>query len=152
MSGTNHLPFIEPTTDIRIVALNGDRTRKAKGSYTEYQVYFELSGAPSLTWRDIFGREWNDLSSTQGAGVDGRFLVMQCPLDEIATTHLPLLKKAVAATNEAYKRLAQEQAREDEHSKDEWMPGSRIFHRDGMHGAEEQRKAVDALAKSLYFE
>ena len=123
--------------EIRIVGLNTDKTRRTLGSYTVYQVYFELSGAPPLAWRDIFGREWKDLNPTQEAGIDGRFLVMHCPLQEIAAKHLPSLKKAIQATNVAYKQYAREQLTEEEHKADVWK---------------EERKTVEDMAKSLKFE
>ena len=125
------------TAEIHIVGLNTDKTRRTLGSYTVYQVYFELSGNPPLAWRDIFGREWKDLNPTQEAGIDGRFLVMHCPLQEVATTHLPALKKAVAATNIAYKQYARDQVTKEERKAEVWK---------------EERKAVEDMAKSLRFE
>jgi hypothetical protein len=126
----------QSSPEILIVGLNTDKTRRTLGSYTVYQVYFELSGTPSLAWRDIFGREWKDLNPKQEAGIDGRFLVMHCPLQEIATTHLPALKKAVDATNVAYKQYAREQVTEEERKADVWK---------------EERRAVEDMAKSLKF-
>lgn len=125
------------STVIQIVGLNTDKTRRTLGSYTVYQVYFELSGTPPSAWRDIFGREWKDLNPKQEAGIDGKFLVMHCPLQEVATTHLPALKKAVEATNVAYKQYAREQATEEERKADVWK---------------EERKTVEDMAKTLRFE
>jgi hypothetical protein len=102
-----------------------------------YQVYFELSGSPPLAWREFFGKEWKLLNPTQEAGIDGKFLMMHCPLQEIATTQLPLLKKAVETTNVAYERFAQEAETEEEHRVDVWK---------------EERKAVENMAKSLRFD
>lgn len=124
------------TAEIRIMGLNTDKTRRTLGSYTVYQVYFELSGAPPLAWRDIFGREWKDVNPQQEAGIDGKFLVMHCPLQEVLTTHLPALKKAVEATNVAYRQYAREQVTEEERKADVWK---------------EERKTVEDLAKSLKF-
>jgi len=125
------------TPEIRIVRLNTDKTQRTLGSTTVYQVYFELSESPPLAWRDIFGREWKGLNPTQEAGIDGRFLVMHCPLQEIATTHLPALKKAVEATNVAYAQYSLEQVAEEEHKADVWK---------------QERKVVEDMAKSLRFE
>jgi hypothetical protein len=137
MTITNDSPSTKSTPEIRIVGLNTDKTRRTLGSYTVYQVYLELSGTPPLAWSDIFGREWKDLNPTQEAGIDGRFLVMHCPLKEVAGTHLPALKKAVQATNVAYKQFAREQAAEEQRRADVWK---------------EERKAVEEMAKSLQFE
>ncbi|MGA9120050.1 MAG: hypothetical protein WB699_11870 [Bacteroidota bacterium] len=130
-------PSPKSTPEIRIVGLNADKTRKTPGSYTLHQVHFELSGNPPLAWRDIFGREWNDLDRAQEAGVDGRFLVICCPIQEVATIHLPVLKKAVEATNIAYKQHVREQAREEVRKNGVWK---------------QDRKAVEDVAKALEFE
>ncbi len=142
MSETNQNSSIESTADIRIVGLNTDKTRKTNGSDTGYEVYFELSGTPPQAWRNIFEREWKVLNPTQArlwqeASIDRGFLVMHCTLQEIATTHLPVLKKAVAATNKTYKQYVQEQATEQEYREDVWK---------------QERKAVDDMAESLHFE
>jgi hypothetical protein len=143
MSQTKRNTSVESTGDIRIARINTDKTRKTNGSYTEYQVYFEMSGTPLQAWRDIFGREWKDLMSTSGskagsqaADIDGRFLVVHCPLEEVAAIHLPVLKKAVAATNTAYKRYVQEHATEQKHRNDVWK---------------QERKAVEDMAELLHF-
>lgn len=123
--------------EIRIVGLNTDKTRRTLGSTTVYQVYFELSGTPPSQWREIFGRKWKELNLTQEAGLDGRFLVMHCPLQEVATTHLPALKKAVEATNIAYRQYTKDQVAEEERKADVWK---------------QERKTVENMAKSLTFE
>jgi hypothetical protein len=127
---------LKDTSGIRITGINTDKTRRTLGSTTVYQVYFELSGIPPLVWRDIFGREWKELNPTQEAGLDGKFLVIHCPLQEIATKHLPALKKAVEATNGAFKQYAREQATEEERKADVWK---------------DERKAVEDMAKTLHF-
>jgi hypothetical protein len=137
MANTDADSSTKSSPEIRIVGLNTDKTRRTLGSYTVYQVYFELSGAPPIAWRDIFGREWKDLNPKQEAGIDGKFLVMHCPLQEVATIHLPALKKAVQATNVAYKQYAREQKTEEEHKADVWK---------------EERKTVEEMAKALKFE
>jgi hypothetical protein len=136
MADIHNGPSTGSTLEIRIVGLNTDKTRRTLGSYTVYQVYFELSGNPPQAWRDIFGREWKDVNPTQEAGIDGRFLVMHCPLQEVAATQLPALKKAVEATNVAYKQYARERVAEEERRADVWK---------------EERKIVEDMAKSLQF-
>jgi hypothetical protein len=136
MTDTDEHASTTSTSEIRIVGLNTDKTRRTLGSYTVYQVYFELSGNPPLAWREIFGREWKDLNPTQEAGIDGRFLVMHCPLEAVATTHLPALRKAVDATNIAFKQFAREQVKEEERQGDVWK---------------EERKTVEDMARTLTF-
>jgi hypothetical protein len=141
MPETSHPPSIESTPDMRITGLNRDKTRTTEGSDTVYQVYFELSGTPPEAWRSIFEGEWKVLNPTQphlwqAASIDGRFLLMHCPLKGIAS-HLPVLKKAVAATNKSYKQYVQEQATERGRREDVWQ---------------QERKAVDNIADSLDFD
>ncbi|MGA9363483.1 MAG: hypothetical protein WBW16_03855 [Bacteroidota bacterium] len=141
MSAINQDALIESIPDIWIVGLNRDKTRKTNDSDTVYQVYFELSGTPPLEWRNIFEDEWKALNPIQPrlwqeASIDRAFLVMHCPLREIAATHFPVLKKAVTQTNETYRQYAQEQATEHEHRVDVWK---------------HERKAVDEMAESLHF-
>jgi hypothetical protein len=109
MSETNKLPSIESTPDIRIMRLKGDKTRESKGSNVVYRVLFELSATPSIAWTNIFKMVWQGLNPMSASGlrleanVDRGFLVIRCPLQEIAGVHLPVLKKAVAATNTRYR-------------------------------------------------
>lgn len=72
-----------------------------------------------------------------GAIVDGRFLMVHCPLQEISAAYLPILKKAVAATNTSYKPYTIEQATELEQREDVWK---------------QERKTVNDLAESLLFD
>ncbi len=137
MIHTNEDPSMQARPGMRIIGLNTGKTRRTRGSYTVYQVYFELSGNPSLAWREIFEREWKDLGSTQEAGIDGKFLVIHCPIQDVAAMHLPALKKTVVATNTAYTQYVREQATEAARKTDVWV---------------EERKAVEAVAKSLRFD
>ena len=121
MPGTDQRSSLESTIDIRIVGLNTEKTRKMIGSETVYQVYFELSGSPPLGWRNIFEEEWKTLNlgrplSLQETSVDRAFLVMHCPLEDVSK-QTPVLKKAVAATNIAYKQYVSKQATEQKASR-----------------------------------
>lgn len=122
---------------IRIERLNADKTRKDIGWDTVYHVYFELSAPPAPEWRNIFARQWIGLNTAREASIDGAFLVLHCQLHEVATPLLPALKKAVAATNDAYARYAQKEATALGKREDVWK---------------EERKAVDAMASSLRFD
>ncbi len=134
-------PRVESTIEIRIRGINTDKTRRMIGSETVYQVYFELSGTPPQGWSMLFEQEWKALIvgqplALQEATVERAFLMMQCPLDEVAG-HLPVLKQAVAATNIAYERYKREQASEQKEREDVWK---------------DERKSVEDLAKSLHFD
>lgn len=151
MSESNQDPSIESASDIRIVGVNREKTRKTSepvvqagsgGPGVRYHVYFELSETPPQAWGRIFEEEWKLLNPGepqlwQAANVDRIFLVLRCPLKEVATKHLPVLHKAVAATNKTYKQSIQQQATEQELREDVWK---------------QERKTVDDMADSLNFE
>jgi hypothetical protein len=129
------------TLDIRIVGLNTDKTRRLIGSETIYQVYFELSTSPPQAWRSAFEQEWKALHvghplSLQETSIDRAFLVMHCPLQEISG-NLPLLTKAVAATNSKYEQYVRKLATEQRNREEVWT---------------DERKTVEDVAKSLHFD
>ena len=132
---------VESETEIRIRGINTDKTRRMIGSDTDYQVYFELSGTPPQGWSTLFEQEWKALNvgqplTLQEATVERAFLMLQCPLGEVAG-HLPVLKQAVAAANTAYEKYKREQASEQKEREDVWK---------------NERKSVEDLAKSLHFD
>lgn len=132
---------VESTTDIRIIGLNTDKTRRMIGSETTYQVYFELSGIPPLGWRTVFEQEWKASNvgqplSLQETSVERAFLVVHCSLQEVGG-YMPILKKTVALTNILYNQYALKQANELKGREDVWK---------------DERKAVDDVAKSLHFD
>ncbi|MEW6060526.1 MAG: hypothetical protein AB1600_01160 [Bacteroidota bacterium] len=129
--------------EIKIIGLNIDKTQKVNRSDTAYNIYFELSGIPSQVWKIIFEREWKSkTSSTQAeektteAGVDRGFLVIHCPLQEVAIRYLPLLNEAVTSTNSEYKRYLQRQELEQVRRENLWK---------------EERQSVYEMAQTLNF-
>ena len=116
MPDLNRTMVMETVKEIRIVGLNRDLTRKTENADTRYQVFFDLSGIPSLAWGKILMREWKRLNPTEPrlwnqVSVDKAFLVMLWPPQEIAAKHLPVLKLAVAAANKTHKRLVAKNGR-----------------------------------------
>ncbi|HEY9166161.1 MAG TPA: hypothetical protein VIS48_08385 [Candidatus Kryptonia bacterium] len=141
MIKTEQSSTVESGAEMRIVGLNTDKTRALIGSDSLYQVYFELSGIPTQGWRTVFEREWKALNvgqalSLQDTSVERAFLVMHCPLQDVAK-HLPILKKAVAAANKDYSEYARGQAEEEKGREDLWK---------------NERKTVEDVAKSLHFD
>lgn len=137
MVATAKGPSSNATPEIRILGISTEKTRRTLGSYTAYQVYFELSGNPPLAWSEIFGREWKNLNPAQEAGLDGRYLVIHCPLEKVATTHLPALKKAVEAANVAYKQYSRDKVRAEDRQGDAWK---------------QEQQVVEEMARTLKFE
>jgi hypothetical protein len=141
MMESNLSTFKELGANIRIVGLNSDKTRMIDGSNVVYDVCFELSGTPPQAWGTLFEGEWKALNATQpslwqAARVDLRFLVMRCPLRDVAPMHLPFLKKAVAETNNKYEQYVQDLATERKERQGVW---------------ERERGLVDAMEQTLQF-
>lgn len=137
----NTNPHLPQTTDIRIIGLNTDKTRKTNGSDAQYQVYFQLSGSPPRAWRDLFETEWKllhpvDSQLYNDTVIDRSFLVLHAQLQEISL-QLSILKKAVAATNVNYNLYAEEQEIEQNHLNEVWKL---------------ERDAVIDMAKTLHFD
>lgn len=128
---------VESTAEIRLERVNTDKTRLDTGSETAYHVYFELSGHPPPEWRNIFERERKSVNPTYEADIDGAFLVLHCQLHEVATTALPILKRIVSATNDAYARYARTEAAALEGRRD---------------ARKQERADVDAMSAALRFE
>ncbi len=128
--------------EIRILGINREKTRRVDGSDSAYRVYFELSEAPSALWRETFDREWKtlipaELVQWQEAGVDGRFLVIHCALQDVANSSLPQLKDAVASTNASHTKHVEKQVAEQERQVKVWR---------------QERKSVNDMADSLSFD
>ena len=142
MSDNHQDPSAESTDAIRIVGINTDKTRRTVGSETSYHVYFKLSQAPTQVWRVIFLDQWKAMNpapkmTRPEAVIDGSFLFIDCPLKEVDATYLPVLKKAVAATNVSYKLHLQREATAQASREDVWK---------------DERKSVEEMAAALHFE
>ena len=142
MTDTHQEPSVESTNAIRIVGINTDKTRRTVGSNTHYHVYFTLSQPPTQSWQIIFLDQWKALNTAPTrpwpeAVIDGGFLFINSPLEMVADTYLPALKKAVAATNVSYEHYVQEEATSQEDREDVWS---------------HERKSVDTMAALLHFE
>jgi hypothetical protein len=141
MTTKDETPAATTGKDIRIIGINTDKTRRISDSETVYHVFFELSESPSVLWRSAFEQEWHVQNTGQplvkiDAGIDRAFLVIECTLEDIAG-YLPLLKKAVAATNCASEILVTRQDAVDKNRADRWK---------------NERSTVERYAKLLRFD
>jgi hypothetical protein len=120
MSENKQDSSVEADLNVHIVRMNTDKTRKDTGSETVYHVYFELSTDPPSEWKIFFGQEWTKLNLKESAEIDQTFLVLHCQLNEVPTSLLQALKKAVAATNAAYAQNVKKVAVDHKHRQDVW--------------------------------
>lgn len=123
--------------DIRIKALNVDKSRKDTGSSTVYHLYFELTHHPMMEWNCQFGLAWKRVCPTYKVEIDRGFLVLHCELGEVAEKLLPLLKLAVAEANAAYRKYVLQAASERLERERIWI---------------DERSGVGALAAALHFD
>ena len=105
-------------TDVEIIALDENQTFQADKALELFTVYFELSSAPSYKWRRFFLTEcakrkaakkdmWRDTR------IEGKYIVISAPLDEIQKVHHKNLVADVKQSNANYRawldRMAQKQ-------------------------------------------
>ncbi len=126
--------FIAP--DIHILRMNTDKTRRWVGSNTEYQIFFEISGTPTPEWRAIFIDAWKKSGSVHHTDLDGPFLVLFSPIEEMTQEVLTLLENTFATTNEVYHRFASDEVKEAARREKAWS---------------DERKTVEAVAAALHF-
>lgn len=132
---------MEPFEEIQIIGMNTDKTQRTVGSETHYHVYFTLSETPAPLWRIVFLEQWKTVLETPPvpwaeALIDGTFLLVNCPLREVASVYFPALKNAVAGANKVYEQRMKDDVRAEENREEAWK---------------KERKAVEDVAASLSF-
>jgi hypothetical protein len=128
---------MERAADIFIERLNTDKSRMDAGQDKEYHFYFELSGIPAPEWVNIFAREWKAADPNHKTSVEVGFLVIHCPVNEVAATHFPVLQKVVATTNRVYAQFATKEAADLAQRQDAWK---------------HERQVIDGVGASMHFE
>lgn len=111
-TATNPSPGSPPAdnlgfTDVRIVGVDKQRTRKPDPSLDLYDVHLQLSSRPPADWGRVFEaqRSFPRHTMWRRAWVDGSYIVVNCGLDELQRYHIPDLKTDVAAANDKYREL-----------------------------------------------
>ena len=92
--------------DIRIIGVDKDRTYNPDPRKAMFDVYLELSTIPPTNWYQFFDRERSFARHNmwRNAYLDGRYIVVHCPLDEVGKYHLRDLKEDVANANQKYRQ------------------------------------------------
>lgn len=96
------------TDALRITGIDEARTQPVEFGSAMYEIYLKLSGHPSPDWRRAFDerRKFPRHSMWRNAWIDGDYIVVNCPLDELKAHHLDDLKEDVEVANQqaaAYK-------------------------------------------------
>lgn len=99
--------------DIDIIDLDEGRTHNPDPTYLLYNVYLKLSASPSPAWQEIFDgeRRFPRHSMWRRAWIEGAYIVVYAPLEEIEKHHLPDLKEDVRNTNLKYREYLAHKAR-----------------------------------------
>jgi hypothetical protein len=93
--------------DVKIVGADDARTTKDRQYPGLHHVHLRLSQRPPSEWVDVFleQRSRTKESLERRARVEGEFLVLVCPLNEVER-HLPRLKQEISAANARYRELS----------------------------------------------
>jgi hypothetical protein len=86
--------------EIKIIDLDTKRTKPSRKGSSMRHMYLELSDSPSAEWRKFFDaeRSFPRHSMWRGAWIEGKYIVVDCVPEEIAS-HLADLKQDVASSN-----------------------------------------------------
>jgi hypothetical protein len=100
-----------PFEAIRITGLDIDQCHALAGAPNLLHLYLQLSDVPPSDWKAIFTREHSMPRGSvwREAWIEGHFILMTCPLEELERYHLEYLKEDVNNTNEKYKLLIAQQ-------------------------------------------
>lgn len=98
--------------DIRIVGIDENRTYNPDRSKLLYNIYLTLSTEPLSDWVEIFNAERRFPRHTmwRRAWIEGKNIVVHCPLDELEKYHLKDLQQDVETTNKKYRQYLGEMA------------------------------------------
>lgn len=98
--------------DIKIIDVAKNKTKKVSPEKELYYVYLELSETPTAEWARIFVNERSFPRHTmwRTAYIEGKYIVINCALEEIKNFHLSDLKIDVKNSNDKYKKIIEERA------------------------------------------
>lgn len=92
--------------EIKVIGVDEIRTHKNDSEGQVYNVYFELSLVPPNEWKNIFEKQNSAKQNSKKFWIDGRHVVVQCPLGEIESI-LKDVRKEVTRTNQKYQECMQ---------------------------------------------
>jgi hypothetical protein len=89
--------------DVAMVGVDKNRTQNPNPNKLLYDVYLEMSTTPPSMWANILEEEhrFPRISLWRRARVEGKYIVVHCPLNEVAD-HLEYLKEDVKNANIKY--------------------------------------------------
>lgn len=109
------ISVLEEFEDVRISSIDKNRVYNPDEKKQLYNVYFSLSATPPSEWVQIFEEErrFPRHGRWRHAWVEGRDIVVHCPLDEVKL-HSEDIKQDVANTNQKYREYLHQLALQEE--------------------------------------
>lgn len=97
----------EEFEDLNLIGVDKQKTQMSRPGTTMYNVFLELSVTPPLKWADLFTNEraFPRHSMWRKAIISGKYVLIECPLDELERFHLKDIKEDIANTNSKYKAM-----------------------------------------------
>jgi hypothetical protein len=94
-------------TDLHIIGVDKEQTFNPDPRKAMFNVYLELSSMPPSGWDQLFAQERSFPRHTmwRRAWLEGRYIVIHCPINEVGKHHLADLKQDVASTNRKYREV-----------------------------------------------
>ncbi|EOQ90720.1 TIR domain protein [Leptospira yanagawae serovar Saopaulo str. Sao Paulo = ATCC 700523] len=99
--------ILEAFNDITIVGADKQRTQISRPGTKLYNVYLELSEQPSRKWIELFNseRDFPRHSMWRNARINDKYIIIECPLNELEQYHLRDLKEDVMKSNSKYRGI-----------------------------------------------
>ena len=96
---------IEDFIDINIIGVDKQKTQPSSDSPFLFNVHFELTNNPPKKWTEIFNGERNfpRHSMWRRAYISGKYVIVDCPLEELEKYHIKDIKEDIQNTNTKYR-------------------------------------------------
>lgn len=106
----------KPFSDIRIIGLEADRTKRSPSAPGFRLMYLSLSEAPPHRWCQIFDaeRQFPRQSVWRRAWIEGTSIVVDCAPEELEQYHMEDLSQDVANTNTKFRNFLANEVRSAE--------------------------------------
>lgn len=103
----------KPFTDIRIISLDADRTKRSPSAPGFRLMHLSLSDTPPHRWCQIFDaeRQFAQQSLWRRAWIEGASIVVDCVPEELEQYHLEHLSQDVANSNTKFRNFLAQEAR-----------------------------------------
>ncbi|PJZ59686.1 toll/interleukin-1 receptor domain-containing protein [Leptospira adleri] len=98
---------IKDFIDLSLIGVDKQKTQISRPGTSMYNVYLELSFAPPQKWSEVFEseRRFPRHSMWRNAMIRGKYIIVECPLDELEKYHLRDIKEDISNSNAKYRGI-----------------------------------------------